>query len=75
MAVQLKPEQEEQLEDFAAQSGRTTDELAQEAVDNFLAYRREFVAAVHEGLAAADRGELIDHDEVIVMMDDIIENG
>ena len=75
MAVQLKPGQERQLQQIAAQGARSADELAQEAVDNFLAYNREFVAAVQEGLAAADRGELIDHEKVVAMMDDIVENG
>jgi predicted transcriptional regulator len=75
MPVQLRPVQEEELELVAAQSGRTADEVAQEVMDRFLAYRRDFVAAVHEGLASAGRGELIDHEEAMAMMDEITENG
>jgi predicted transcriptional regulator len=33
------------------------------------------VAAIQEGLAAADNGDLHDHDEVMTMMDDIIAHG
>ncbi len=75
MTVHLAPEIELKLQHLADQVERTPDELAQEAVENYIHYREQFVAAVHEGLAAADRGELHDHDEVMAMMDDIIANG
>jgi predicted transcriptional regulator len=75
MTVHLAPEIEQQLQHLAAQVERTPDELAQEAVENYIHYRNHLVAAIHEGLAAADRGELHDHDEVMAMMDEIIANG
>jgi predicted transcriptional regulator len=75
MTVHLAPETEQKLRHFAAQSERTPDELAQEAVENYIRYKEHFVTAVHEGLAAADRSELHDHDEVMAMMDEIIANG
>ena len=34
-----------------------------------------FVTAVHEGIAAGERGELVEHDEVVTMLDDIISHG
>ncbi len=75
MTVHLAPEIEQKLQHLAAQSERTPDELAQEAVQNYIQYREHFVTAVREGLAAADRGELHDHDDVMSMMDEIIANG
>ena len=75
MTVHLAPEIEQQLQHLAARVERTPDDLAQEAVENYIHYRKHFVTAVHEGLAAADRGELHDHDEVMAMMDEIIANG
>jgi predicted transcriptional regulator len=75
MTVHLAPEIEQQLLHLAARVERTPDELAKEAVENFINYRHSFAAAVSEGLAAADRGELHDHDEVMAMMDDIIAHG
>jgi predicted transcriptional regulator len=75
MTVHLAPEIEQKLQDIASQTERSPDDLAQEAVENFITYRKSFVAAVREGIAAADRGELHDNDEVMLMMDDIIANG
>jgi len=75
MTVHLAPEIEQQLQHLAARVERTPEELAQEAVQNYIFYKKDFADAVREGLAAADRGELHDHDEVMAMMDDIIANG
>jgi predicted transcriptional regulator len=59
MEVQLKPEQEVQLSKIADQTGRSTEELAREAVDRYLAEEARFHTAVQEGIDAADRGELL----------------
>ena len=112
MAVHLTPALEEELEHLAAQSNSTTDELAQQALEDFIAFRRElteevklgdedfqagrplerheavvqierlrsgrhnsFVTAVNEGIAAGERGELVEHDEVVAMLDGIIAHG
>lgn len=75
MTVHLAPEIEQQLQHLAARAERTPDELAQEAVENYILYKKNFAVSVHEGIAAADRGELHDHNEVMAMMDEIIANG
>ena len=75
MTVHLAPEIEQQLQHLAASVERTPDELAQEAVENYILYKRNFATSVHEGIAAAERGELHDHNEVMAMMDEIIANG
>jgi predicted transcriptional regulator len=59
MAVQLKPEQEAQLSRIADQTGKSTEELAREAVDRYLAEEAQFRTVVQEGIDAADRGELL----------------
>lgn len=59
MAVQLKPEQEAQLSQIADQTGRSTEELAREAVDRYLAEEAQFRTVVQQGIDAADRGELL----------------
>jgi predicted transcriptional regulator len=59
MEVQLKPEQEAQLSQIADQTGKSTEELAREAVDRYLAEEARFRSAVQEGIDAADRGELL----------------
>ena len=59
MVLQLKPEQEAQLSQIADQTGMSTEELAREAVDRYLAEEAQFRTAVQKGIDAADRGELL----------------
>jgi len=37
--------------------------------------RETFVSDVREGISAGERGELVEHEEVVAMLDDIIANG
>jgi predicted transcriptional regulator len=65
MEVRFAPEKEERLHRLAAQQGRGAEELVQEAVDRMLEYETWFIAEVEKGLAQVDRGEVLDHDEVV----------
>ena len=69
MEVHLSPEQEAQLSQLAARTGRDTTQLVQEAVDRLLDYDTWFIKEVEKGQAQAARGELIEHDEVIARID------
>lgn len=68
MDVHIAPAQEAQLAELATKTGRNTDELVQEALERFIAstknYDEWFIREVEEGLAAADRGEFVEHDKV-----------
>ena len=64
MEVQLSPETQAKLARIAAERGRDTQALAQEAIERFVEYDEWFVLEVEKGLASAERGELIDHEEV-----------
>jgi predicted transcriptional regulator len=64
MEVRLQPEKEAQLAQIAARRGLKTDELAQQVLSRYLEDDIRFIEAVNVGLAAADRGEFVDHDEV-----------
>ena len=64
MEVRLQPEKEAQLAQIAAQRGLKTDELAQQVLSRYLEDDTRFIEAVNLGLAAADRGKFVDHDEV-----------
>lgn len=65
MEVPLLPENEARLAEIAAKKGINANELAQEVLTRFLEDDSNFTAAVNAGLAAADRGQLIDHDDVV----------
>jgi predicted transcriptional regulator len=64
MEVRLQPEKEAQLAQIAAQRGLKIDELAQQVLSRYLEDDTRFIEAVNLGIAAADRGEFLEHDEV-----------
>lgn len=65
MEVQLAQNQEAQLNELAARTGRGTEELVQKAVARMLEYDMRFIEAVEEGRESARRGDLLEHDEVV----------
>ena len=64
MEVDFTPDLQAKLNRLAAQQGRDTKSIVREAVERFVDYDEWFLREVEKGLAAADRGELIDHDEI-----------
>jgi predicted transcriptional regulator len=64
MEVHINPDLEAKLIRLAAERGRDAQALAQEAIERFVDYDEWFVQEVEKGLAAADRGEFIDHEEI-----------
>lgn len=64
MEVRLQPDKEAQLAQIAAQRGLKTGELAEQVLSRYLEDDKRFIEAVNIGLAAADRGEFVEHDEV-----------
>lgn len=64
MDVPLQPEKEAQLTQIAEQRGLRPQELVEEVLSSYLEDDRHFVEAVNIGIAAADRGDFVDHEEV-----------
>jgi predicted transcriptional regulator len=69
MEVQLTFDQEAKLTRMATEQGRAAETLVQEAVERFLNYDEWFSREVDKGLAAADRGEFVEHDDIRKMID------
>ena len=69
MEVDFAPDLEAKLSHLAAEQGRDTKELVREAVERFVNYDEWFIREVEKGLAAADRGEFIDHEEIGKLID------
>jgi len=79
MILELKPEQQEIL-DMATRSGMSQEEVLDQAFafireqhemdDWLLANREEIAAQIEEGCAQAERGELIDAEDVIRILDE-----
>jgi len=73
MEVRLEPETESRLNELAAKTGRPADELVEDAMagylDRYLEQEARFTEAVQKGIASADRGDLLDHDEVVARIE------
>ena len=69
MEVDFTPDLQAKLTRLAAAQGRDTKSIVREAVERFVDYDEWFLREVEKGLAAADRGELIDHDEMGKLID------
>jgi len=64
MEVRLTPDLQAKLVQLASQRGCDTEALVVEAVERMVNYDEWFIREVEKGIAAADRGEFVDHDEV-----------
>ena len=69
MEVQLPPDQQARLSSMAAAQGRAAEALVREAVERFLNYDEWYSREVEKGLAAADRGEFVEHEDVGKMIE------
>ena len=70
MEVPLNAELQAKLSRLAAEQGRATESLVVEAVERMVNYDEWFLRQVDKGLAAADRGELVDHKDIRKLIDD-----
>jgi predicted transcriptional regulator len=69
MEVNLSPELEAKLKRKAAEQGRDSQSLVREAVERLVSYDEWFINEVEKGLAAAERGEFVDHEKVGKLID------
>jgi len=72
MEVHLNPDLQAKLTRLAAEQGRNTEALVQEAIARFVDYDEWFIREVEKGLASADRGELLTHEEVGTRLEKLI---
>jgi predicted transcriptional regulator len=69
MDVQFNPNLQTKLARMAARQGRAAEALVEEAVERLVDSEEWFLQGVDKGLAAADRGEFIDHSDIRKMID------
>ena len=74
MEVHFTPEQEAQLSQIASHAGTDTEQLVKDAALRLVEETAQFRAAVQEGIAAADRGEFIEHEEVWANVEKILRS-
>jgi RHH-type rel operon transcriptional repressor/antitoxin RelB len=64
LTVRLDRGVKKRLEEVAARVRRSKSFLAAEAIEEFVAVQEWQIAGIQEAVAAADRGELIPHEQV-----------
>jgi predicted transcriptional regulator len=74
MEVHLPQNQEAQLNELAAQTGRGTDELMQEAVAKLLDHNEWFKMQVQIGIDQIARGEFIEEEEMDVRVEGMLRS-
>ena len=69
MEVRLGPDLQAKLAQLASKQGRDTEELIADAVERMVNFDQWFMREVEKGISAADRGELVDHNDVQKLID------
>jgi predicted transcriptional regulator len=69
MEVRLGPDLQAKLAQLAAQQGRDSESLVVDAVERMVNYDQWLLGEVEKGISAAERGELVDHDDVKKLID------
>jgi predicted transcriptional regulator len=69
MEVRLGPDLQAKLGQLASKQGRDTEELIGDAVERMVNFDQWFMREVEKGISAADRGELVDHNDVQKLID------
>lgn len=73
MEVHLTPEQEAELRQLAVRQGRDATTLAQEVLAFYLKQEARLVEGVMLGMASAERGEFVEHDEVLARIERLLQ--
>lgn len=64
MEVHFTPDIQTRLQQLATSEGKDAAQVVEETVTRVLERRAQFLEGVERGIEAADRGNLIEHDEV-----------
>ena len=74
MEVQFEPDVQAQLNQFAASQGKAAAQVVEETVARMLQRQAQFIEGVNRGIAAAKRGDLIEHAEVVERINGLLRS-
>ena len=74
MEVQFEPDVQAQLNQFAASQGKAAAQVVEETVARMLQRQAQFTEGVNRGIAAANRGDLIEHAEVVERINGLLRS-
>ena len=73
MEIHLAPDMEAQLQHLATSQGKSAAQIVEETVTRMLKHQSAFFESVQRGMAAAKRGDVISHEEVVARIDRLFE--
>ena len=65
MEVHFSPDVETQLQQLAVANGKNAEQLVKDTVARMLENQARFIAGVQRGIEQADRGEFVEHRDVL----------
>ena len=65
MEVHFSPDVETQLQQLAVANGKNAEQLVKDTVARMLENQARFIAGVQRGIEQADRGEFVEHKDVL----------
>ena len=74
MEVHFSPDIENRLQQVALANGKDAEQLVKDTVAHMLERQARFVAGVEKGIAAAERGELTEHEDVVKRINRLFES-
>jgi predicted transcriptional regulator len=69
MEVHFSPDVETRLQQVASANGKDAEQLVKDTVARMLENQARFIAGVQKGVQQADRGELVEHQDVLDRID------
>jgi predicted transcriptional regulator len=69
MEVHFSPEVETRLQQVASANGKDAEQLVKDTVSRMLENQARFVSGVQRGIEQADRGEFVEHKDVLNRID------
>jgi predicted transcriptional regulator len=69
MEVHFSPEVETRLRQVASANGKDAEQLVKDAIARVLEDQARFITGVQRGIEQADRGEFVEHKDVLSRID------
>jgi len=69
LSARVSPDLAQRLAALASTTRRSKSFLAAQAIEEFVNVQEWQVAAIQEGLAAVDRGEVVSHSQALAILD------
>jgi predicted transcriptional regulator len=74
MEVHFSPDVDTQLQQVALANGKDAEQLVKDTVARMLENQNRFIAGVQRGIEQADRGEFVEHKDVVSRIDRLFQS-